>query len=348
MIKLESGPTHPNRIICAPPYYHVTLDLTGPYTTYSINKRATMKCWALSIKCTYSGHLSVKIIEGYDVKSLADGYFRHAAIYTHPRMVFIDRGSQLLKFFQDLQVTAKDFESEINSKTQGLKVEIIPTGAHSFQSLIERSHRELKKFLSTSFQGLKLSPLALETAMQIVVSDINNLPICLGSNYENYDRQDLITPNRLVFGRNSDNPLISEPVASLPTAMLRQKQHFYESWNQAYKEQVLTNFIPQPRTNEKSSYEPKAGDICVFKRQDAKFGEKSFRIGRIKEAEKSRDLKVRRLTIEYRNANEQKFRETSRSTRDVAIIHKESELCLVDTLNQAKKEANAQFFKQSN
>ena len=348
MIKLESGPTHPNRIICAPPYFHVTLDLTGPYTTYSINKRATMKCWALSIKCTYSGHLSVKIIEGYDVKSLADGYFRHAAIYTHPRMIFIDRGSQLLKFFQDLQLTAKDLESEINNKTQGLKVEVIPTAAHSFQSLIERSHRELKKFLNTSFQGIKLSPLALETAMQIIVSDINDLPICLGSNYENFDRMDLITPNRLVFGRNSDNPLITTPVAGLPSAMLRQKEHFMDSWFKAHKEQVLQKFIAQPTQNEKSVYEPKVGDICVFKREDAKFGARTFRVGRIILAERSRDGKVRRLTIEYKNSNEGKFRETTRSTRDVAIIHKESELCLVDMLNEAKKEANAQFFKQSN
>jgi hypothetical protein len=48
---------------------------------------------------------------------------------------------------------------------------------------------------------------------------------------------------------------------------------------------------------------------------------------------------VRTVIIEYKNAQENKFRTTRRSVRKVAVLHREDELELVQELNAAAREA---------
>ena len=82
--------------------------------------------------------------------------------------------------------------------------------------------------------------------MQILVADINSMPICLGTAYKDFDRLDLILPQRLITGCNANSPIIGDVEIGLPSAMLKQKEAIQQSWNQAFKQQVLQKIIPAP------------------------------------------------------------------------------------------------------
>ena len=51
--------------------------------------------------------------------------------------------------------------------------------------------------------------------------------------------------------------------------------------------------------------------------------------------------------IEYKNSNETTFRNTERAVREVAVIHHESEVCLIEELNAAAKCSNTLFCQRS-
>ena len=123
-----------------------------------------------------------------------------------------------------------------------------------------------------------------------------------------------------------------------------------DSWWKVWKDEKLTDFIPQPSKWRSGGYEPKPGDLVIFMKHesDVKLGEPVWRLGRIQEIERSKDGVVRVALIEYKNATECVFRTTRRSVRRVAVLHKEGDLELIQELNQASKFANLMFQKQIN
>ena len=122
--------------------------------------------------------------------------------------------------------------------------------------------------------------------------------------------------------------------------MLKQQEKVAESWNKAWEEQILQSFIPKRSQWTKTDDLPQAGDICIFQRTEMSLGGPTYRIGRVREAVKSKDGLVRKLILEYKNANEKVFRTTDRNPRQTAILHRESEVELTQQLNIAAKEAN--------
>ena len=78
----------------------------------------------------------------------------------------------------------------------------------------------------------------------------------------------------------------------------------------------------------------------IFQRTEMSLGGPTYRIGRVREAVKGKDGLVRKLILEYKNANEKVFRTTDRNPRQTAILHRESEVELTQQLNIAAKEAN--------
>ena len=71
----------------------------------------------------------------------------------------------------------------------------------------------------------------------------------------------------------------------------------------------------------------------------------TWRLGRVVETEEGRDSVIRRVTIEYKVEGETVFRTTRRSTRDVAVLHREDELDLPGLLSEAQRQANINFVR---
>ena len=75
----------------------------------------------------------------------------------------------------------------------------------------ERKVRQVRESLGRSFEGQKLSTIGWETVCAEISNCINDSPIGLSSRTADLDNLDLLTPNRLLLGRNNNRSPV-EPV----------------------------------------------------------------------------------------------------------------------------------------
>ena len=72
----------------------------------------------------------------------------------------------------------------------------------------------------------------------------------------------------------------------------------------------------------------KVGDVVLFLKSDKEFDEQ-YQYGIVKDITVDKDVKIRKLTVEYRNNNENTSRTTIRGARDVVVINPVDELGII-------------------
>ena len=186
-----------------------------------------------------------------------------------------------------------------------------------------------------------------ETAFAFVANELNNMPMCLGSRIDNLDHTDLITPSRLMLGRASTRALEGQVRISPPGRMLQQMDEVYESWWRTWSSENLVDYIPKPPHWKDGNVNAKVGDIVLMLLSDSekKLGAGVWRLGRIKKLFWSADGITRVAELEYRNNDEKTFRKTERALSSIAIIHRDTDLDVIQELNAASKEATIHFYK---
>ncbi len=75
------------------------------------------------------------------------------------------------------------------------------------------------------------------------------------------------------------------------------------------------------------------GDVVLFLKKEKEFAG-NYQYGIVKSVEPSRDGKIRKVIVEYVNNSETVRRETSRSVRELVVIHPVDELGIVRELGQ--------------
>ena len=348
LIQVEMGKVHPNRLTCAPVFYHTQVDLFGPYEAMcEHNHRAVVKVWGCAFKDPATGAVVAYVMAGYHTEAFLNAYTRFASRFGHPKKLYIDQGGQLMKACKEAVMSITDLNNTLNTKN-GVSVEFTtcPVLGHNFHGQVERSIAEIKRLFNTVFRGLKLDILSYETVFAWICNELNSLPICLGSRYENLDHTDLITPNRLMLGRNNRRSPSGAAKLANPSRLLKQQCLVEQAWWETWRRERLADYIPQPRRWQTNSPQPKKGDIVVFLKEDKEqaLGTPVWRLGRVRATVESGDGLVRTLEIEYRNATEKVFRTTRRAVRSVAVVHEEGELELVEQLNAASRDADISFF----
>ena len=184
------------------------------------------------------------------------------------------------------------------------------------------------------------------TAFAYVANELNNLPIGLGSRYAGLDDLDLITPARLIFGRASTRAMSGYCQVEKPTKLLEAMEAVFQAWWKVWAEQRLIDWVPQPAKWKRTNETVKVGDVVMFPKVGAEqvVGRAVWRLGRVVVADASkRDGRVRKVEIEYKNLEEGVFRRTVRAVREVAVLHRESDLEVYEQLNQAAREADRKF-----
>merc|ERR1712015_100452 len=102
----------------------------------------------------------------------------------------------------------------------GIDYQTGPVGGHNFQGVAERSIREIKKLFKLTFAGLKLDIMSYETSFAFIANELNNMPICLGSRTDDLDNLDIITPSRLLLGRNNRRAMTGHVTLDKPGRLL--------------------------------------------------------------------------------------------------------------------------------
>jgi hypothetical protein len=224
----------------------------------------------------------------------------------------------------------------------GASFEIVPVGSHYQNGMVERSIKEIRALFLQMYRGLKLDLLSFETAFAWIGGELNNFPQCLGSRTSNLDRLDVITPARLIHGRNNRRCMSGPVTLDVPTRLMKQIKDTEEAWWKVWTTQRLGEFVPSPKKWKESGGEVKVGDVVLMlrKARDMAVGEPIWRIGRVLELSVGRDDEARKATVEYRNANEAGFRTVVLGVRQLAVLHHEGDLELVDVLNEAARANN--------
>ena len=348
LLQVEMGKLHENRLIIAPPFYYVQVDLLGPMTAIcEHNHRSTVEVYGVVFKDTTTSAIAVHVMQGYSTPCFLQAYTRFSSRYGHPTKLFIDEGSQLMKACRKMEINIVDLTRSLNASHQvGVEYSVCPVGGHNAHGIVERSIREVKKLFKLVYSGLKLDITSYETAFAWISNELNGLPICLGSRTDGLEHSDLITPNRLLLGRNNRRALGGYAKVSGPSRLMDQMENVYKSWWTVWKNEKLLDYIPQPKKWQKNNGDVKIGDVVIFLKsdKDQTLGEPRWKMGRIKDVETSKDGLVRVVIIEYKNSTESIFRTTRRSARTIAVLHREGELEMIEELNEASRQANLVFF----
>ena len=346
LLEAEMGPIHKNRLTIAPPFYYCQLDLMGPFLAQcEHNHRSTVKVWGLVCRDPASAATACFAMTKYNTDAFIQALQRFTHRYCIPKKVYIDPGAQLIKGVSKSEFSMADITRTLNGKNCSIEFEVGPTAAHNYQGCVERSIKEIKALFNASFNGLKLDVMSYETAFSYIANEINNMPICTVSRTEEIGHADLITPNRLIHGRNNRRAPTGPIRIAQPSQLLEQMERLYQSWWQVWLYERLPDYIPKPKKFGKTGPQPKEGDIVVFLRApDEMIGDQLWRLGQISELIMSEDGVIRQVIIRWRKHWKENFHETRRSVRHIAILFSEDELSLVDQLKVASVKANAAFY----
>ncbi len=249
LIEVEMGKVSEERLCIAPAFTIVQVDLFGPYTAKcEHNHRSTVKVWGAVFKCTATGAVAVYVM-AYSTDAFIMAYIRFASRYGHPLKLLPDEGSQLLK----------------------------AVGGHNQHGAIERSIREIQKLFDTVFlcSKYKLDILSFESAFCYVSNEINNFPICQASGFKDLAELDILTPNRLLLGRNNRRSMSGPCTVDSKSRMLESLEAVFQTWWGLWNDIRLADFVSKPPKWFRSSPNLEVGDVVVFTKDgsDQKLGE---------------------------------------------------------------------------
>ena len=348
LLEAEMGKIHENKLTIAPAFYLVQVDLFGPFQAIcEHNHRSTVKCYGVVFKDPSTSAIAIYMMQNYSTPAFLQAYTRFSSRYGHPAKIFIDAGSQLIKACKDGKFVIVDVAAELSTKHQvGMEYQTCPVGGHNAHGAVERSVRDIRALMDRVFSGLKLDLTSYETCFAWISNELNCFPICIGSRTSNLDHTDLITPSRLLLGRNNRRSLGGYAKLDSPSRLMDQMDKVYRSWWTVWKNEKITDYIPQSAKWKTTSTQPAVGDIVIFMKSesDVSFGDPVWKMGRVEEVQYSNDGVIRSVKVLYKNHNERVFRSTTRSVRKIAILHHEGELELVEQLNHAAKDAGILYF----
>ena len=346
LVEVEMGKLHQTRLTIAPVFHCVQVDLFGPINAICEHQhRSTVKVYGVVFKDPGSCALAIHVMQNYTTAAFLQAYTRFASRYGHPTELRIDEGSQLMSACKKMRISMVDITNNLSVKHQvGIKHSTCAVAAHNAHGMVERSIQEIKKLFKKLYKGQRMDILSLETCFGWISSELNNLPICIGSRVDNLDHVDLITPSRLLLGRNNRRALGGYATLTSPSRLIDQMDKIYEVWWKVWKTEKLVDFIPQPSKWKKTNEQLQVGDIVIFQKSagDAQFGEPVWKIARVRSVDPSEDGLARDAILEYRNPDEKVLRTTNRSVRTVVVLHREKDLDVIQALEKAAQEANLQ------
>ena len=92
----------------------------------------------------------------------------------------------------------------------------------------------------------------------------------------------------------------------------------------------------------KDDYDINVGDIILFLKEDGHV-KGVYQYGMVTELIKSKDEKIRRVIIKYRNHNEAFDRFSNRAVREIVVIHPVDELSIMTELANIQTFVNMQL-----
>ena len=331
-VKAAMGPVSSDNLNIAPAFYTCQVDLCGPFDAYSpANKRATLKVWFVVFCCSVTGAVDCRIMEDYSADAFLLAFIRFSCRFGYPKSLKIDEGSQLVKGCKNMVISFTDLQQKL-SVEYGSDFNTCPVGAHYVHGKVERKIQDIKKSFNL-IEKNKLSIIQWESLGQQVANGINNMPIALGNKVECLESLDILTPNRLILGRNNSRcPSDPLEVKDDLRRIIESNREVYEVWFREWLVSCVPMLVEKPKwfVTERNIC---VGDVVLFLKSEQEF-DPHYQYGIVTVTYESKDGIVRVVEVEYQNASENVKRTTKRGVRDLVVIHEVDEIGISSELDQ--------------
>ena len=164
-------------------------------------------------------------------------------------------------------------------------------------------------------------------------NSINNMPIGLGNKTELLEHIDVLTPNRLILGRNnSRNPTTPLEISGDFRRIIKSNSNIFQAWFQEWLISYVPSLVEKPKwfVSERNI---SVGDIVLFTKSEKEF-DRQYQYGIISSTIVGRDGLIRSVEIQYQNSNEKTKRTTKRGVRDIVVIHPVDEIGILAELHE--------------
>lgn len=268
-VGLELADLHPLRIVLAPPFYAVMMDIAMGFKAKAMkDSRKSFVAHALVMVCLLTSSTAVYVLDGLATQAVVMALERHASRYGVPGHIFVDAGTQLEKL-KDTQFTLRDLTGG-QSMGKTFKLTVATPKAHEQQGRVESKIKVVRKMLqifSDTTQEVN-TLLGWETIFARIADHVDNLPIARGSSRAPTDLGwEIITPNRLKLGRNNFRQLDGEIMLDgSPQTLLDRNRLLSERWYDIFVKRIHL-LIPRPVVSDRRSLQ--AGDVVLFVFLDA-------------------------------------------------------------------------------
>ena len=267
-IQAVMGPVSDSQLTVAPAFYTTQVDLSGPYQAYSpLHKRTTIKIWLTVFCCCATSAVGIKVMDDYSSDAFIMSFTRFARDHGFPKKLYCDSGSQLVKGCDTMKLNFQDLQHQL-SKRVSVEFQICPVGGHNMNGKVERKIREINLSIEKNTHNQRLSLMQWETLSAVIANNINDLPIAVGSKVD-VENMDLITPNRLLLGRNnSRSPTGDMVVCNSPSKLMKENLKIYNAWFESW----LLNHVPKLMEQRKwfeGDKNLQVGDVVLFTKVDS-------------------------------------------------------------------------------
>jgi len=266
-VDLELGDFPLARTTVAPPFWAVQLDIAMSFRgRANLSSKKSFPCNALIIVCLLTSATNILAMDGLTTQAVVMALERHAARYGMPKHLYVDSGTQLAKL-EDARFKLRD----VALRTAGDKfqVTVATPRAHHQQGRVEAKIKVMRRMLNSWGTNCPESNTLLgwETVFARLASAINDVPIARGSASAATDfGWDVITPNRLLLGRNNFRQLAGPVVVdNCPKSQLERNRRVSKRWYEIFIDKIH-HLVPQPLR--KNQVPPKVGDVVLFVHTD--------------------------------------------------------------------------------
>ena len=328
------GPVSKDCITIAPAFYISQVDLAGPFDSYSYhNKRkTTVKIWLAVFCCCTTSATNIKTMQDYSASAFISSFTRFACQVGFPKRLLADEGGQLIRGCNNVVLNFQNIKFQLH-RDHKVEFEVCPVGGHNMHGKVERRIRHIKESLNKTMFHERLGPLEWETIAAITANCINNLPLALGSVTGDLDNLDLITPNRLLLGRNNErSPVGNMCVTDAYDKMIETNGQIFDAWFENWLVSHVPKLMDQPKWF-KGEYDLQVGDIVLFPKQESAISG-VYQYGMVSAVYRGEDNRVRKVDVTYRNSTEKVDRVTFRSARSLVVIHPVDEVDILQELGE--------------
>ena len=342
---------HPKeRTMITPPFYTIACDCVFGFKTawYSGSKRVS-KSYCLVIVCIFTGSTNILYLEGLTTRHVLGAIERHSYRYGAPGIIYVDSGSNLIALGHSSFVL-RDMNHNLTDK-HGAEVRVLTAKSHEANGRCESRVRLLRQMLEKfeiDTRTVSFTAIQWETLYSSITNSLNDLPIARGNKSTTDDPLwNIITPNRLIMGRNNNRSLqgsIEMDTGPELSRLQEKTRKITKVWHKIFVDHIH-HLCAAPRKWNKTD-EIGVGDVVLFLMQEnGGIGDDVWKLGKI--VEKDGPTKVRiQYSLQSKKGNIE-VKTLVRNPRQVCIIVGEGEYSInsheyLDELRNCYEKGNPQ------